>query len=208
MASFSAVGASNASEVAIDTIRDPSMERSPRNATSRIRELLALLRGRPMQQERHATLLFGDIVGSTERIAVLGDRRWAELLNRYYSVVRTTLRAHGGREVNFLGDGFLATFDDPASAIRSAAAIREAVLALGLEMRAGVHTGSCERIAEGIAGMAVHIGARVAARAGAGEVLVSSAVKDMAGNENIQFVDRGIHLLKGVPGEWRLFLAQ
>ena len=151
-----------------------------------------------------ATVLFTDIAGSTERAAELGDDRWRALLDNHNELVRRQLATFRGREVKTLGDGFLATFDGPARAIRCACAIREDVGSLGIGMRAGVHTGECEVIGGDIGGMAVHIGGRVAARAAPGEVLVSSAVRDLVVGSRIEFADRGIHALKGVPGEWRL----
>ena len=151
-----------------------------------------------------STILFADIVGSTERAAQLGDSRWHALLDAFYAVARRQLERFCGCEVDSAGDGFCASFDGPARAVRCAVAIREGVRLLGLEVRAGVHTGECEVIGAKIGGIAVHIGARVAAQAGAGEVLVSSTVKDLVAGSGISFVDRGAHALKGVPGEWRL----
>jgi class 3 adenylate cyclase len=151
-----------------------------------------------------ATVLFTDIAGSTERAAAVGDRRWRDLLEHHHTLVRDQLSAYGGREVKTMGDGFLATFDGPARAIRCACAIAERSSSEGVEIRAGVHTGECELIGEDVGGMAVHIGARVAAHASPGEVLVSSAVKDLVVGSGIEFVDHGSHELKGVPGEWRL----
>jgi len=159
----------------------------------------------PAAQERQlATVLFADIVGSTERAAQLGDSRWHTVLDAFYGVARRQLERFRGREVDSAGDGFFAAFDGPARAIRCAAAIRDGVGPLGLEVRAGVHTGECEVMGAKIGGIAVHIGARVAAQAVAGEVLVSSTVKDLVAGSGISFVDRGVHALKGVPGEWRL----
>jgi pimeloyl-ACP methyl ester carboxylesterase len=155
-----------------------------------------------------ATLMFTDIVASTERAAALGDRQWHELLTQYYATVRKELVAFRGREVNTAGDGLLATFDGPARAIRCAGSIRERVKSLGLELHTGLHTGECELIGDDVGGIAVHIAARVAATAGASEVLVSSTVKDLVAGSGIKFADRGTHSLKGVPGEWRLFAAQ
>ena len=152
-----------------------------------------------------ATVLFTDIVGSTERAAELGDRSWRELLERHHLLVRRELARYRGEEKDTAGDGFFATFDGPARAIRCAAAVTEAVRGLGLEVRAGVHTGEIELVGEKIGGIAVHIGARVAARADPGEVLVSSTVKDLVAGSGIQFEDRGVAELKGIPGEWRLF---
>jgi pimeloyl-ACP methyl ester carboxylesterase len=152
-----------------------------------------------------ATVLFTDIVGSTEKATEVGDRRWRELLDQHHSLVRRQLERFHGREVDTAGDGFLATFDGPARAIRCADSLRVGVRALGLEIRAGLHTGECEVVGDGVRGIAVHTGARVAALAGAGEVLVSSTVKDLVAGSGIEFEDRGTHGLKGVPGEWRLY---
>jgi pimeloyl-ACP methyl ester carboxylesterase len=152
-----------------------------------------------------ATVLFTDIVDSTATAIELGDRDWRELLERHNALVRRELLRFRGREVDSAGDGFLATFDGPARAIRCAAAIVDGVGALGLTVRAGLHTGECE-IADGkVAGIAVHTGARVAGRADAGEVLVSSTVKDLVAGSGLEFDERGAHELKGIPGEWRLF---
>jgi pimeloyl-ACP methyl ester carboxylesterase/class 3 adenylate cyclase len=152
-----------------------------------------------------ATVLFADIVGSTERAAALGDRKWRDVLDGYYSVARRELTRFHGREVDTAGDGFFASFDGPARAIRCAAAIAAGVRPLGIEVRAGLHTGECEVMGEKVGGIAVHIGARVAGLAGAGEILVSSTVKDLVAGAGIRFEERGPHTLKGVPGEWRLF---
>jgi pimeloyl-ACP methyl ester carboxylesterase len=152
-----------------------------------------------------ATVLFTDIVESTSRAIELGDRRWRELLEEHNALVRRELIRFRGREVDSAGDGFLATFDGPARAIRCASAIVEGVRALGVDVRAGLHTGECE-IADGkVAGIAVHTGARVAAEAGPGEVLVSGTVKDLVAGSGIAFSERGARELKGIPGEWRLF---
>jgi class 3 adenylate cyclase len=152
-----------------------------------------------------ATVLFTDIVDATRRAAELGDRRWTELLADHHARVRRQLERHRGREVDTAGDGFFATFDGPARAIRCARSILEAVHQVGLEVRAGLHTGECELHEKGVAGIAVHIGARVAAAAAAGEVLVSSTVKDLVAGSGIDFDEHGTHQLKGVPGEWRLY---
>jgi class 3 adenylate cyclase len=151
-----------------------------------------------------ATVLFTDIVSSTERAAELGDRRWRELLERHDADVRAQVEAGGGRVVKSLGDGYLATFDGPARAIRCARALVDGVAPLGLELRAGVHTGECELLGDDVGGMAVHIGARISALAAPGEVLVSSAVRDLVVGSGIEFEDRGAHELKGVPGRWNL----
>jgi pimeloyl-ACP methyl ester carboxylesterase len=152
-----------------------------------------------------ATVLFTDIVDSTITAARVGDRRWRELLETHNALVRRELLRHHGREVDSAGDGFLATFDGPARAIRCAATIVHGVRELGLSVRAGLHAGECE-IADGkVAGIAVHTGARVAGLAGAGEVLVSSTVKDLVAGSGIEFTERGVRELKGIPGEWTLF---
>jgi class 3 adenylate cyclase len=152
-----------------------------------------------------ATVLFTDIVASTERATEQGDRRWRELLEAHYALVRQELVRFRGREVNTTGDGFLATFDGPARAIRCACAISTGVQRLGLQIRAGVHTGECQLVEDQVGGIAVHTGARISALAGAGEVLVSSTVKDLVAGSGIQFEDRGTHVLKGVRDGWRLF---
>jgi class 3 adenylate cyclase len=154
-----------------------------------------------------ATVMFTDIVGSTETAARLGDRAWRELLARHDDVSRAQLAHYRGRAVKSLGDGFLATFDGPARAIRCALELRDAVRELGVELRAGLHTGECEAIGEDVGGLAVHIGARVGALAAPREVLVSNTVKDLVVGSGIDFADRGEHALKGVPGTWRLWAA-
>jgi pimeloyl-ACP methyl ester carboxylesterase len=152
-----------------------------------------------------ATVLFTDIVGSTERAAELGDRRWRGLLEQHHGAVRRELGRHRGREIDTAGDGFLATFDGPARGIRCAVAIRGAIRGMDLDVRAGVHTGEVELMGENIGGIGVHIAARVMAAAAPGEVVVSSTVKDLVAGSGIGFEDRGVQALKGVPGEWRLF---
>jgi class 3 adenylate cyclase/pimeloyl-ACP methyl ester carboxylesterase len=152
-----------------------------------------------------ATVLFTDIVNSTRRAAQIGDRDWRALLDAHDAVVRAQLVRFRGREVNTSGDGFLATFDGPQRAIRCAMAIRDAVQAVGIEVRAGLHTGECEVRGDDIGGIGVHIGARVSALAGPSEVLVSSTLRDLVIGSGLKFEDRGAHELKGVPGEWRLF---
>jgi class 3 adenylate cyclase len=154
-----------------------------------------------------ATVLFTDIVDSTRRAAELGDRRWRGILEAHHALVRTELARFRGREIDTAGDGFLATFDGPARGIRCALAIAAAVRQLGIDIRAGLHTGECELIEDTIGGIAVHIGARVAAAARPGEVLVSSTVRDLVAGSGLRFDDRGRHELKGVPGEWQLFAA-
>ena len=155
-----------------------------------------------------ATVLFTDIVASTETAARLGDRDWALLLDRHNAIVRTQLGRFRGREIDTAGDGFVATFDGPARAIRCAQEIVGTVRPLGIEVRAGLHTGEIELAGSDVRGMAVHIGARVAARAGPGEVLVSSTVRDLVAGSGIDFEERGAVQLKGVPGEWRLYAAR
>jgi class 3 adenylate cyclase len=152
-----------------------------------------------------ATVLFTDIVGSTERAATLGGRAWRELLTRYHALVRAELGRWRGREVDTAGDGFLATFDSPGRSIGCAVAIRNAVRALGIEMRAGLHIGECELLGDRVTGIALDVGARVAGLAGRGEVLVSSTVKDLVAGSGISFEERGERELKGVPGRWRLY---
>ncbi len=152
-----------------------------------------------------ATVLFTDIVDSTRRAAEMGDRDWHALLDAHDAVVRVQLNRFRGREVNTSGDGFLAMFDGPQRAIRCAMAIRDAVQALGIEVRAGLHTGECEVRGDDIGGIGVHIGARVSALANANDVLVSSTLKDLVIGSGLEFEDRGAHELKGVPGDWQLF---
>jgi class 3 adenylate cyclase len=155
-----------------------------------------------------ATVLFTDLVGSTERAAELGDQAWRELLSRHHEIVRRELARFRGVEIDTAGDGFFASFDGPARAIHAADAIVDGVRVLGLEIRAGVHTGECELHDGKIAGIAVSMGARVAASAGPSEVLVSGTVKDLVAGSGIEFEDRGKHELKGVPGEWRLYAVR
>jgi class 3 adenylate cyclase len=152
-----------------------------------------------------ATVLFTDIVGSSEKAAELGDRAWRELLERHHELVRRQLVRFRGSEVDTAGDGFFASFDGPARAIRCASAIVESMPELGLEVRAGLHTGECELMDGKVAGIAVHTGARVSSFAQPGEVLVSSTVKDLVAGSGISFEDRGAHQLKGIPGEWRVY---
>jgi class 3 adenylate cyclase len=173
-----------------------------------IEEFLTGVRHGPEPDRVLATVLFTDIVGSTEKAATLGDRRWRDLLQSYYAVARRELARHRGRELDSAGDSLLAAFDGPARAVRCAATIADGVRPLGLEVRAGCHTGECEVIGDKLGGLAVHIGARVAAAAGPSEVLVSSTVKDLVAGSGLRFDDRGLHALKGVPGEWRLFALE
>jgi class 3 adenylate cyclase len=152
-----------------------------------------------------ASVLFTDVVESTRRAAEIGDSAWRELLERHDELVRSQLERFSGREVKHTGDGFLVSFDGPARAIRCACSIADEVRELGLEIRAGIHTGECELIGEDLGGVAVHVAARVGALANAGEVLVSGTVKDLIMGSEIELADRGVHTLKGVPDEWRLF---
>jgi class 3 adenylate cyclase len=163
-------------------------------------------RGSELEQTL-ATILVVDIVGSTEKAARLGDARWTQVMNHYYAAVRRELKTLRGKEVVTTGDGLLATFDAPAAGIRCATAIREAVRTLGLEIRVGLHAGEYKVRAD-VVGLAFHIGTRVAAKARAGEVLVSSAVKDLMSESGIRFRDRGAHQLKGVPKRWRLYRVE
>jgi pimeloyl-ACP methyl ester carboxylesterase len=174
---------------------------------SEIREFLTGVR-EPEEPDRVvATVLFTDIVRSTERARELGDRAWRNLLDEHHAVVRRELERFRGREVDTAGDGFFATFDGPARAIRSGKAIVESVRGLGLEVRAGLHTGEVELAGDAVRGIAVHTGARVASFAEPGEVLVSQTVKDLVAGSGIEFEERGTRELKGIPGEWRLYAA-
>jgi class 3 adenylate cyclase len=170
-----------------------------------IEEFLTGIRHGARSDRILATVLFTDIVDSTKRAAEMGDRDWGELLEQHHTIVRRELTRFRGREVNTAGDGFLITFDGPGRAIRCAASITRQVRSLGIEIRAGLHSGECETVGSNLGGIAVHIGSRVAGTATAGEILVSSTVKDLVVGSGINFEDRGIHTLKGVPGEWHLF---
>ncbi len=166
---------------------------------------VAQLSGRVEPQRVLATILFTDIVGSTERAATLGDSAWRQLLERHHAVVRRELARFQGRELDTAGDGFFATFDGPARAVLAASAIRDSLRPLDLEIRAGLHTGECEVSDGKVAGIAVPIGARIASLAESGEILVSSTVKDLVAGSDLRFEPRGEHQLKGVPEPWRLF---
>jgi class 3 adenylate cyclase len=154
-----------------------------------------------------ATVLFTDLVGSTERVAELGDERWRALRGEHDETVRRLLAQFGGREIDHAGDGFLATFDGPGRAVRCALAIALALERLQLDVRAGIHTGEVEIVGDGISGIAVHIGARVAALGNADEVLVTRTVKDLTAGSGIEFAERGTHTLRGIPGDWEIFAA-
>ena len=169
-----------------------------------IEEFLTGTRSAQQYDRVLSTVLFTDIVGSTERARALGDRAWRDVLDEHHTRVRNVLDQHRGLEVDTAGDGFFASFDGPARGIRAACAIRDGVRQLGLEIRAGLHTGECELLRDKIGGIAVHTGARVAAAAEPGEVLVSSTVKDLVAGSGIVFADRGERELKGL-GSWRLY---
>lgn len=179
----------------------------PDLVVSEIREFLTGHRVALTPDRVLATVLFTDIVGSTGRAAQLGDDRWRDVLETHNTVIRAQLDRFRGVEVNTTGDGFLATFDGPARAIQCAREIGHQLKVLALEVRAGVHTGEVERVGDDVAGIAVHIGARIAGLAGAGEVLVSGTVRDLVAGSGLEFTDRGRHELRGVPGEWRVFAA-
>jgi class 3 adenylate cyclase/pimeloyl-ACP methyl ester carboxylesterase len=168
-------------------------------------EFLADIAPPPKSSRQLSTVLFTDIVGSTELAAEIGDQRWRQVLEEQRVIVRRELERFSGREIDTAGDGFLATFDGPAHAVRCARVLREAVRRLGIEIRAGLHTGEVEILKDGLAGVAVHLGQRVLAEAQPGEVLVSSTVKDLTAGSGLEFEDRGFHELKGIPEEWRLF---
>ncbi len=177
----------------------------PDETIAEIREFLTGTREASTPDRALATVLFTDLVGSTQHAAELGDRRWRDLVEQHHAAVRGELARFDGREVDTAGDGFFATFDGPARGIRCAQAIVESVRPLGLDVRAGLHTGEVELADGKIAGIAVNIGARVAGQAEGGEVLVSGTVTDLVAGSGLEFEDRGVTALKGVPGEWRLF---
>jgi class 3 adenylate cyclase len=173
-----------------------------------IEEFLTGVRPVPEIDRVLATVLFTDIVTSTVRSAQIGDRRWKDLLDQHDTLMRRELERHRGRLVKNTGDGILATFDGPARAVRCAQAIATSVKSLGVEVRAGLHTGEIELRGEDVTGMGVNIAARVMDAAGPGEVVASSTVKDLVAGSGLRFVDRGVHSLHGVPGEWRLFAIE
>jgi class 3 adenylate cyclase len=189
-------------------IEMPGADMNPPFGLEAISEIAEFLTGeRPIAEVDRVltTVLFTDIVGSTERAVSLGDKRWHSLLDAHDHVVREQLRRFRGREVKNTGDGFLISFDGPARAIRCATSIGEAIKALGLETRAGLHTGECEVRGEDLGGLAVHIAARVNALAAPSEVLVTSTVKDLVAGSGLTFADHGEHTLRGVPDTWKLF---
>ena len=173
-----------------------------------VQEFLTGAQGTPDLDRSLATVLFTDIVGSTQKAGQLGDRRWGYLLGEHHARIRRLLDRFRGVEVDTAGDGFFATFDGPARAIRGACAMRDAVRELGIEIRAGLHTGEVERKGAAVTGLAVHVGARVAALAQASEVLVTNTVQMLVLGSGIGFADRGLHELKGVPDEWQLFAVE
>jgi class 3 adenylate cyclase len=178
---------------------------SPDPFLDEVEQFLTGIRRAPVADRVLATVLFTDIVASTERAAALGDHRWRELLDRHDELVRRHLARFGGREVKTTGDGFLAVFEGPARAVACADSLTRAMRPLGLEVRAGVHTGECERRGQDVGGIAVHIGARIMSLAAPGEVLVSSTVKDLVIGSGLSFEERGTHRLRGAPDEWRLY---
>jgi class 3 adenylate cyclase len=181
---------------------DDGAHRATMEATERF---VSRLKGRGGAERVLATVLFTDIVGSTELASRLGDSAWRDLLQRHHTIVRRELARFQGRELDTAGDGFFASFDGPARAVQAASAIRDSLGGLELEIRAGLHTGECEVSDDKIAGIAVSIGARISSLAAPGEVLVSSTVKDLVAGSGLEFEDRGEHQLKGVPESWRLF---
>ncbi|HEU4353109.1 MAG TPA: adenylate/guanylate cyclase domain-containing protein [Burkholderiales bacterium] len=180
------------------------------DAESVLAEIEAFVTGtRPVEEADRvlATVMFADIVDSTQRAAAIGDRAWTEELRRFYGLARRQLERFRGREIDTVGDGYFATFDGPARAVRCAQTLSREMAQLGLPIRTGLHTGEVEVIGEKIGGIAVHIGARIAGHAAPGEVVVSNTVKDLVAGSGLQFEDRGVRPLKGVPGEWRLYRA-
>jgi class 3 adenylate cyclase len=173
-----------------------------------LEEFLTGVRHAPEPDRFLATVLFIDMVGSTARAAELGDEAWGDLVRAYYARVRRELERFRGREIDTAGDGLFASFDGPARAVRCAAAIRDGVSELGIELRSGLHTGECQLANGKVSGIAVATGARVSAKAAPGEILVSRTVTDLVAGSGIEFETRGAHALKGVPGEWELFAAR
>jgi class 3 adenylate cyclase len=178
---------------------------APERIVSAVEEFLTGAHAGPVDDRVLATMMFTDIVGSTEHAAAMGDRRWNDVIDSYYALARRCVDRFRGHEVSTEGDGFLARFDGPARAVCCARAIRDGVRGLGIDVRAGVHTGEIELRDNDIGGLAVHIAARVVGRAAAGEVLASRTVKDLVVGSGIAFTDRGRHKLKGVPDTWHLY---
>jgi len=210
-AAYVAAHIPGARQIEVDGLRDSFSWADPEGNAVLLQETGAFLDSlsAPAVPDRVlATVLFTDIVGSTERSADLGDSAWRELLGRHHALVRGELARYRGEEIDTAGDGFFAAFDGPGRAIECAVSIRDAVRALGIEVRAGLHTGECERVDGKLGGIAVPTGARIASLAEAGEVLVSSTVKDLVAGSAIEFEERGTKELKGVPGEWRLFAVR
>jgi class 3 adenylate cyclase len=170
-----------------------------------VEEFLTGRRGAAEPTRVVATVMFTDVVGSTERARALGDRAWADLIEVHNARIRAELRRYGGREIDTAGDGFLASFDSSTSAIKCARAVLLSIHEIGVDLRIGIHTGECDVVGDKLRGIAVHIGARVASKAGAGETLVSQTVRDLVAGSGIEFEDRGLHELKGLPGEWHLY---
>ncbi len=195
--------------IPVDTTAEVIWIPDPEPVVSAIESFVESVGEEEARLDRHlATVLFTDIVGSTDRACELGDQRWRDLLDQHNAVVRALLARYRGREVKTMGDGFLATFDGPARAVRCAQSICEAARQLGLEVRAGCHTGEIELVGDDVGGVAVHIGARVGALAGPSEVLVSSTVKDLVAGSGLAFADRGEHVLKGLPDAWHLYVLE
>jgi class 3 adenylate cyclase len=194
-------------ELVLVTAPDASIYADPQVAVE-VERFLSEGRADTAPERVLTTVLFTDIVDSTSRAAELGDRRWRELLEAHHAAVRAQLARYGGREIRSTGDGFFATFEGPARAIACAQGAVAAVIELGIDIRAGIHTGEVELVGGKVEGIAVHIGARITAEARAGEVLVSSIVRDLAAGSGIDFEDRGVHLLRGVPCDWKLFAAR
>jgi class 3 adenylate cyclase len=194
--------------VELDGSADFLFADDPEPLLEEIQHIVTGERPDPVVDRVLATVLYTDLVDSTTLASSLGDRRWREALDRHDRVVRDALRAGSGREVKHTGDGFLATFDGPARAIRCALAIRDGVQQLGLQVRAGLHAGEIERRGDDIGGIAVHLGSRIESTAAPGEVLVSRTVRDLVTGSGIRFADRGTHRLKGIPDEWQLYAVE
>lgn len=177
----------------------------PDQIVDEVEDFLTGVRHGPAGDRILATILFTDVVGSTEKAVEVGDRRWAELIQRHHALVRDELRRYRGRELDVAGDGFFAAFDGPARAVRCATAIRDGLARMGLAVRAGVHTGECEQVDGKLAGVAVVIGARISATARTGEILVSATVRDLVAGSGLEFEPRGEKELKGIPGSWQIY---